>query len=69
LVQDQDWATLVLFREDSNDLVARPGKVDITDINVVTQFGEVRKDPSDLGAVGAIVGCSCSVNEVFFQQE
>jgi hypothetical protein len=59
----------MLFREYRNDFVARPGKVDITDINVVTQFGKVRKDPSDLGAVGAIVGCSYSVNEVFLQKE
>ena len=69
LVQDEYRAALVLFREYGNDFVARPGKVDVPNIDVVTQFGEVREDPSDLGAVGAIVGGPSPVDKVFFQQE
>jgi len=67
--QDQDGAALMRFAQQLDDLLPGALEVDVVDVELVSEFGEVGEDAGDLRAVGAVVGESWSIGEIFFEQE
>jgi hypothetical protein len=69
LIQDQHGTTLMLLRKDRHNVLPRFREIDITNIELIPKLGVVIQDPSDLSAIRAVIGCTCTIGESRFEQE